>query len=65
MVAYWSVTNTAVLKVLEVEHGIEDTLKVQLNEDRPFTAIIHHDEEGEAYIFVLGAHWYLNECMKV
>lgn len=64
IVGSWVITNTAVLKVLEVEHGIDDELTVQLNDDTPFRAIVRYDDEGRAYIYVLGAYWYLDECMR-
>lgn len=63
VIGSWVVSNNAVLKVLDIEYGIEDELTVQLNEDKPFKAIVRYDDNGDAYIYVLGAHYYLNECL--
>jgi hypothetical protein len=66
MVGVWSITNTASLKVLEVSHGIEDALLIQLNNEEPEWVPLEYKEENdfEPSIEWGGSDWLLSECMR-
>lgn len=65
MIGYWVIGYDAILKVLEVNYGINDSLKVQYNNEKPLHAILLWDEEAKPFIEVFEERFYLDDCLRV
>jgi hypothetical protein len=66
MLGYWVISNNAVLKVLEIEHGIEESVVVQLNEMAPERVTIEHKPENDSdpSITVGEMEFFFRDCMR-
>lgn len=62
MVGSWVITNSDVLKVLEIEYDIEDKAVVQFNNDKPKRLKIYYDERP--HIKLNGQKYYFDECLR-
>lgn len=60
----WTVTNTAGIELLDIEHGIEDVATIRF-QDVEFEEVIRYDENGEAFIMWGECEYYFNECLRV
>lgn len=60
MIGSWVISNNAVLKVLDIEHGVDDKAVVQFNNDKPKRVKINYG--ARPYIKVYGTRFYFDEC---
>lgn len=62
MIGSWTVSNNTALKVLDIEHGIEDKAIVQYENDKPRKVKIYYGNRD--YIRVYGQRFYFDECIR-
>jgi len=63
VVGCWPVSNSASLKVLDIDYGIDDVAVVQLNSNKPKKLKIYYGN-ARAFIKFKGTRFYFDECLK-